>query len=316
MLTISDNEIQKFLGSTTNFKESDLHDAIGIVLKRYVIPYLSEAQLNVSVASSSNIHIVLMDTVKRAVVNLAYAKDFMNFVLTKEISGLKDKTVKEAKASKEDKEKVQEQHWNEGFTSIDEMLAILEENQNTFTQWASSDSYTLIKSSFVSSTKIFNDFVDIGMSRRTFYRLRANIRTVEQIILPIAVDINLLTALKSDYQNSTLTPLKKEIITYIQALITNYAIADALIKGSIIKNKYNTFSVYDDTQLAKTEGHKTADLALLEKAQKEYENTAKQYQKQLNILINANLVALGITPAVKREGLKPVNKVTDGYCIM
>ncbi len=314
MLQITDSELKKYIGSTNSLKSTDFDDTIQVVLNRYILPYLTEAQLNISAASDANIHLILMSVVKRAVANITVAKDYMKFALQFEVSGIKDKTTRETKATKEDKEAHRETFWKEGFASIDEMLKILENNKNTFTFWANSPTFTLLKNSFVNSTQIFNDIVYINDSRRTFLRLKSHIRTIEDLRIPLIVDPILLNSLKSKYQLGTLTPLENAIIIYIQSIVTNYAIADALIKGAIIKDKYNTFTVYDDTGLTKTEGYRTADKSLLEKAQQEYITTGQEYQLLMNRLIQGNLTELGLVKdSPKTEGLKPENDPKKDY---
>ncbi len=316
MITITKSDLKKYLGATTSFLVSDLEDAIEVVTNRYVLPYLSQAQLIVSDASSSNIHIVLMKVVKRAVINLAYAKDYMKFVLTADVSAVKDISTKETKATKEDKEYHRETFWLEGFASIDEMLQILEENQNTFTQWASSTAFSQLKNSFVYSTAVFNKFIDINNSRRTFMRLKPAIYQLELYSIPQVINPTLKNQLLQKYiAGTTLTPLENQLIELLQGFICNWSMAQTLKKGSIRKDAANTFTVYDDTGLNKTEGRKTPDMSFLNEVQAEYFETADKFRDTLSRVIAENMAVLGLTPSASNNGLNFKNDPKRGYFV-
>jgi hypothetical protein len=316
MITITKSDLKKYLGSTTNFEVRDLEDAIEVVTNRYVLPYLSQAQLIVSDASTDNLHIVLMKVVKRAVINLAYAKDYMKFLLTADVSAVKDISTKETKASKEDKEYHRETFWLEGFASIDEMLQILEENQTTFTQWASSTAFSQLKNSFVYSTAIYNRFVDINNSRRTFIRLKPAIYEIELQGTPQLINSNLKNQLLDKYiTGTTLTALEKRLIELLQGFICNWSMANTLKKGSIRKDAANTFTVYDDTGLNKTEGRKTPDMSFLNAVQAEYFLIADRYRDMLSRDIAENMTVLGLAPSTDNNGLNFKNDPKRGYFV-
>ena len=315
MLTITEEELKRYTGVTNSLKPDDLADTIKVVFNRRVLPYLSQEQFIVSEASTSNIHILLIESVKRAVCCFAIAHDYMRIVLQLEKGAVKDKSVKDSKATKEDKEKSRLDYENEGYESVEDMFKILEENPTVFTQWRNSASFNTFKLSFVYSTTIFNTWVDINSSRRTYYRLTPHIRRVEDLILSKLVDSSLLESLKTKAESNTLIPIERKVVDYIQAVVTNHAIADALIKGSIIKDAYNTFTVFDDTSLSKTTGNRTADLERLKTAQKEYIDTANSYAELMQKTISDNLTALGIVPTEPEEGYKYMNDPDAGFVI-
>jgi hypothetical protein len=316
MITITNSDLKKYLGATTNFLVSDMEDAIEVVTSRYILPYLSQAQLSISDTSTDNLHIGLMKVVKRAVINLAYAKDYMKFVLTADVSAVKDISVKETKASKEDKEYHRETFWLEGFASIDEMLQILEENQTTFTQWAGSYAFSQLKNSFVYSTAIYNQFVDINNSRRTFMRLKPAIYQLELYGIPQVINPALKNQLLEKYSTgTTLTPLENQLIELLQGFICNWSMAQTLKKGSIRKDAANTFTVYDDTGLNKTEGRKTPDMSFLNAVQAEYFDTANKFRDTLSRVIAENMVVLGLAPSSDDNGLNFKNDPKRGYFV-
>ncbi|MEA5458697.1 DUF6712 family protein [Arcicella sp. LKC2W] len=315
MITITEDELKRYTGVTNSLKPDDLADTIKVVFNRRVLPYLSQEQFIVSEASSSNIHILLIESVKRAACCFAIAHDYMRFVLQHEKGAIKDKSAKDSKATKEDKEKSREDYEREGYDSVEDMRKLLEENPTVFTQWSNSSSFNIFNISFVYSTDIFNTWVDINSSRRTYYRLKPHIRKVEDLIISKLIDSSLLESLKTKAGNKTLIPIEKKVVEYIQAIIANHAIADALIKGSVIKDAYNTFTVFDDTSLSKTTGNRTAELERLKTAQKEYIDTANSYGDLMQKTISDNLTALGIVPTEPEEGYKYMNDPDAGFVL-
>jgi hypothetical protein len=315
MITITEEELKRYTGVTNSLKPDDLEDTIKTVFNRKVLPYLSQEQFIVSEGSTSNIHILLIESVKRAVCCFAIAHDYMRLVLAVEKGSIKDKSAKEARATKEDKEKSREDYEREGHDSIEDMAKLLEENPSVFTQWRNSASFNTFTLSFVYNSTIFNNWVDINSSRRTYYRLKPHIRRAEDLIISKLIDSSLLQSLITKAQNKTLIPIERKIVEYIQAIVTNHAIADALIKGSVIKDAYNTFTVFDDTSLSKTTGNKTAELERLRTAQREYIETANSYADLMQKTISDNQTALGITPAEPEEGYNYMNDPEAGFVL-
>lgn len=309
MLQITDEELKKFTGSTNSLKTEDFADTLKVVFNRQIIPYLSQEQFIVSEASTSNIHILLIESVKRAVCCLAIAKDYMRIVLQLEKGAVKDKSVKESKAAKEDKEKSRDDYYKEGYESVEEMIALLESNVSTFTQWRNSSSFTILKDCFVNSAKIFDDYVDINASRRTFLKLKSHIRNSERLILYHLIDIDLVERLKANFQTDTLSPLERVVVEMIHPVIANHAIADALRKGSVIKDAYNTFTIFDNTSLSKPNNDKS------EKEAEAYYLTAIEYGEKMQIFIGKNKIALGIVPVEPEEGYKFMNDPDAGFVL-
>lgn len=313
LLTISNTEFQQFTGANTGLKTDDIQDSIDTVFKRQILPYLSQDQLDDSKDSTDEKHLELMKIVHRAASNLAVAKDYMKFVIQLEKGGVKDKSAKEAKASKEDKEQHREDFYIEGNQSIEDMILFLEHNQDIFTKWKNSPAYSQRAKSFVNTATVFNEYIDISHSRRVFMKLKPHLKRVEDIHILNLINNSLLEKLLESYNEGTQSPLEERLIGYLQAFICYLAISDAIVKGAVIKDKYNTFSTYDDTALGKTKGHKTADLSFLQELEKRYFDSSKDYLNSFNTLVEANLDVLNITQKEPETGLLFINKPEKGY---
>lgn len=312
ILTITDTELQGFIGSTANLTTEDCKDDLVVALSRYALEVITANQLVASLAATQNqaIHSEAVTILKRAVCNLAVAKGYMKYALQFDTSGVKDATAKEKKASKEDKEQHRNDFWEEGFSSLEELRVFLEKNKTIFTIWANSGSSTIMSNSFLPTASVFQKYVDINDSRKTFQRLMSYIETCEVMYLNRLFSTEVLQDLKSKVSDDEASPVEKQIIKFTSMILANYAIADALIKGAVIKDQYGTFTTYDDTGLGKTNGRKTADLDLLKKTQSEYRNTAIEISKQLaQYMKDENFVA----KTTLKEGLNYQNKQTNNF---
>jgi len=70
-----------------------------------------------------------------------------------------------------------------GFNMLDDVLLFMEENISNFTEFESSDTYTVFKSAFIQSAKAFSEIYFINNSRITFLRLQTHIKFVEETII-------------------------------------------------------------------------------------------------------------------------------------
>ena len=88
-----------------------------------------------------------------------------------------------------------------------------------------------------------------------------------------------------------------------------------LKKGSIRKDAANTFTVYDDTGLNKTEGRKTPDMSFLNEVQAEYFETADKFRDTLSRVIAENMTDLGLAPSAANNGLNFKNDPKRDYFV-
>ena len=315
-IIITPQEFRNFTGATNNLTPDDLQDSIKTILNRNIIPLVSLEQYNTSKANNNELHTTLIYFAKKAISLLAVHRNYSTFDVQLEKGGLKNKAGKESKATKEEKEEHKALFLSEGLATIDDMLQYLETHKDDFQEWKSSEAYTILTNSLVNNTGVFQEFVNINNSRATFLRLKPHIRKIEDLELSNIIAPELYETLLDSYKEKNQTELKMKLTGYLQAIIVNRAMADAMLKSAIIKDKYNTFTTYDDTGLNKAQGHKTADLATLKAIASEFFDTAKQYQDSLNTIIEANITELGLAQEELKGGFNIVNQQENGYFFM
>lgn len=83
--------------------------------------------------------------------------------------------------------KLEAKYEKSGNKALENLLAFLEKNVDTFTSWATSEAFTLNKRYFINSAEVFQELVDIGYSRRVFLQLIPSMQKVEEFHLQEAL---------------------------------------------------------------------------------------------------------------------------------
>lgn len=103
------------------------------------------------------------------------------------------------------------------YSFMEQALAYLESEKATFTDWASSESYTLIKSIFVWNTSLFNKYVKSGMSRYTFLSVRAQLLSIQEDEILPELGQTFYDSLLTKLAANSLTADEQKVVDRIQA---------------------------------------------------------------------------------------------------
>jgi len=129
----------------------------------------------------------LLIFVQSAVIHIAYwiGFDVLNSVITD--TGFKRTESTTVKGLyKYQEENLKNYLRTSGFNGLDTVLQYLEINLDDFEEFSASPAFSLLKTSFIPTTYIFNDIVFINNSRLTFLRMKSHIRLIEDTeIAPI-----------------------------------------------------------------------------------------------------------------------------------
>jgi hypothetical protein len=117
-----------------------------------------------------------------------------------------------------------------GLETLDEMLLVMENNLDKFTEWSDDTAYKKYTALLVNSTAVFNKHYNIFNSRQTFMALYAEIETVEYQFIEAPVGKVLLAALKTPQDN----PKRIEAKTLLQKAIVCFTIAKVAQNGLFI----------------------------------------------------------------------------------
>lgn len=128
----------------------------------------------------------------------------------------------------------------------EEVLKYLEVNQASFTQWASSSSYTQRKDLFIASAEVMNQYVNINYSRSTYLALRPFIELAEVKYISPVIGRTYFTTLKSRLLSNTLTSADNAALAYLRRALAYATITEALPQLSVDLSSGITTRTQDD----------------------------------------------------------------------
>lgn len=125
------------------------------------------------------------------------------------------------------KEELQETLANAAFSDLEALRLFLDENQETYEEWATSSAYERSKDSFINYASEFSDIYNIANSNRTFVRLKSIIKNVEEEIIQNALGAEYYEELREKILDEDLNPDDKLILRRIKKAVVFYTIAEA-----------------------------------------------------------------------------------------
>ena len=117
-----------------------------------------------------------------------------------------------------------------GHEALDELLEVMEKSADKFSDWFSSDCYTVYKELLVNKTSTFNKWFYIFNSRQTFVALKPNIQITEDRFILNVIGANLLLALK----NSQTVTERKKVKELLQKSIVAFTIMLTVDNGMFV----------------------------------------------------------------------------------
>ena len=301
MITLfgTDAEFQQFLSVNTGFRVENLKNQYNEALTNYIFPYCSKEQFDASVLSADPKDAELIRLIKFSAANLGM---YLYFPLAKvQISngGIQWNVDKTKQASAEDKEDLAASMKRTGLAGVESILAYLEANEDHFATWKASNSYTKYVSLLIRTAP---EFKIIDDSRQVFLKLIPYIEDVEFDIIKGAVPAVVLDKLYSrdfgtdvDVKAVFETLLEK----YVQVVVRCFALAQAINAFAVVKDQYNTLTVYDDTGAGKMKGYKDAPVNKLDKWRADLEKLGAKRLELMNAFLIENAEDLGFEVAAK-----------------
>lgn len=310
-LFTNDNDFRSFLSVNVGFTVDNLKHEINDALNRFILPFCSKAQFDASVLLNTEPHVELIRLVKYAAANLGMYLYMPTAKVKISNNGIEYTTAKDKQASAEDKQDFALSLKSKGLAGVEQILSHLEANEQTFTTWKASGSYTKFTSILIRTS---TEFKIIDDSRHVFLRLFPYIEEVEFNIVRNAIPKVALEKLYSrNFGNDTaVKALYEELLTkYVQVVVRSYALAQAINALAVVKDKYNTLTVFDDTTAGKSTGHKEAPVNKLDKWRQDLLDTGANRLTMMNLFIKENAEALGITIVSKTPKTIPYRNNPD-----
>jgi len=187
----------------------------------------------------------LLEKIQKSLIHLAYWMGFQVLNATISDGGFKRTESASTKSLFHYQEdELKEYFKTAGFNAMDEVLEYLETNIVYFDDFDTTPTWTVIKSAFIPSTKIFNAIIDISSSRLTFLRLKSYCGLIEDMeirpILGLAIFDDIKAEMIKDEPAAkvlAILPYIRKPIAYLStALLMEESGADLSEKGLYFEN--------------------------------------------------------------------------------
>lgn len=200
----------------------------------------------------------------------------------------KDET--SAPASQKRVEQFRLSQLRKAMSGFDRLLAWLEANKATYTDWAAGEGYTELKQGFVNTTAEFNAVVDIAGSRHLFMRLRPYRRKVEQYELKSYLGADLYDEIKTEIEAGSISADNQALLPFIHEAVCNRAIAKGILPLNLqIDERGHLVQGIQESHTMKMQQH--AKDAHLDTMVKQYNAEADAFFEKIRSYLNANASA-------------------------
>lgn len=204
----------------------------------------------------------LLGKVQNSLIHLAYWMGFQ--VLNASISDNGFKRSESANLKglyKYSEDELKEYFKTAGFNAMDDVLEYIELHIEHFNEFKLSPNWTIMKKSFIPSTKILNEIIPINNSRLTFLRLKPNMELVEDIeIMPVLgqaifdeIKTEMVKDAPADKVKAILPYLRKAIAYFSTSLLMEESGADLTEKGLYFESTTAVFANDKNKQPANSE---------------------------------------------------------------
>ncbi|RZJ92032.1 MAG: hypothetical protein EOO20_03300 [Chryseobacterium sp.] len=169
-----------------------------------------------------------------------------------------------------------------GHEAMDQLLAYMEENKDSFEIWATSPAYTESKKFLVSDTTTFNNYYHIFDSRQTYIALQPAMRQVEDKYIYSLICREVVDHLKSD----AFEGVKGQVKEYLQKAVVAFTIAKVCNEGLFIIDATGLKLRFDALPYDKVEA---VDTDLLKSTVDGQTAAGRNYLKMVEAVILNNL---------------------------
>lgn len=258
------SEIQEYIPTVNNSVElSDLSKPVKRACDNHILVIVGKEMFEEIVSNPADFP-ELIELIKTSAVAFACGSSTSLVGIQISDSGiLQTKNEGQQIARLQDIESFKIEVFDIAYKALDDIAIFLEEHQNEkldeeslkYQKWIDSPQYTLAKGSFIRSASQFQNFVNIRLSRRVFQHLRPAIKRIESLKIKPLLGDALFKALKDSQTDDVRKELVEEIIC---PAIANLAFANGIDELSVIVDKYDTTTQFDNTNLANSKSYKAS----------------------------------------------------------
>ncbi|WP_151087384.1 DUF6712 family protein [Hymenobacter baengnokdamensis] len=210
--------------------------ALAAAERRHIIPVLGRPQYKelcdaYAANSLSTVQAELLAAVQVALANLAYAPYITIAQLDLSDAGIRIQTDANNKTAFQWQiDDLREYLTETGYTALDDVLSVLDENKDEFPLWKSSVAYTYNKGLLLNNAVDFDSYYRIAQSRRTFLALVPLISQVEHFSLEPVLSAEFCQAVRDELATGTVSDDTQAALKLLQPALANLTVAEAVLE--------------------------------------------------------------------------------------
>lgn len=287
MLINKHEDIKKYTELNTGVKFPSITPSIDFAEQAHIIPLIGKSLYNklnteYNANTTSGIYIKVLEAVQRALANLAAA----NYVPFADVqmsdAGITNASSSDQKAAfKYQVQNMQQAFLQRGLSYLDSLLALLDENVSTISEWSGSDEFKKYRSLFIQNgTQFKAHYSNTQYPRQLYMQLLSTMEHVEEFTIKPIISDAIFNALKNKLQSTTpnLTAEETELLRIIQKAVVFISLHDGIpqinvrvddngisvLSPMVDINGNNNRTATTDTQLSffLNSAHKTGQLWL------------------------------------------------------
>ena len=168
----------------------------------------------------------LLPYAQRPVVYFAFYKGFdkFNVSITNNGIGVVHNT-QLAPASAERVKNLRTSMSDTAWDSLEYLLQFLEENSDDYSAWESSDAYKDTYDLLITSARKFDEIYTINRSRLNYLNWKPTMKDIEELEIAPAISPEMVTELKTQQKDGTLTAPNKKVLADVQKALAYYTAA-------------------------------------------------------------------------------------------
>jgi hypothetical protein len=175
-----------------------------------------------------------------------------------------------------------------GYEAVDELLKFLEENKDDYEAWKTSSAFTMNRQFFVLGTEDFQQYYDIGGSRRVFVALWPIIRRVEEYYIKPILGATTYEDYKEALRTTgyaALSDSMKFVVDLVRPAVVFLTMSEALADLPLQVRPDGVVSFETRTNTDNSREKKTADATLLAAKRQRAEQIGRDHLKRLSLWV-------------------------------
>ena len=233
-------ELKKYVSVNSDIELESIEGKVFDAARKYITDWLGSVTYNnlvtaYAAASLTTEQAALLPYVQRALANFSlFEYTAVGSIQFQETGIMRIETENDKTAYKYQINELKKSLIETGFDSLELMLEFLEENEGDYSDWVSSDGYTMNKEFFINSSKDFKKAYYIFKGRYTFDILRNLMDDLECFSILPCIGQPYFDELKSEILAKSVTTENKIALKIIQKAVAHFTINEGVKRDWVV----------------------------------------------------------------------------------